>query len=180
MRRKLLAGLLMLPALLFGLSAAGLIPNITVSGPWTLQATIDIPEIAVCEYSGTAQITQEGSSFSGTAELSLDSGGETCPAELSADISGTVAGESIEMGVLMGGGLGTATFTGSLLKASGPLQGTAMVDSGPFDGATSTWAATPAAAVMAIPVLGPWGTAALVGLLFLAGLFLLLRQRWIG
>jgi len=177
MRHKLFASLLMLPAFFFGLSALGLIPNISVAGDWQIEATFEVPDVGTCDYSGTAQVTQDGTVFSGVAHLFLNDGGEICPVEMSADLTGTVVGESLEMGVLMGGELGTATFTASLLKAAGPLQGAAMVTTGQFAGATSMWMASPAAAVLAIPVLGPWGTAMLVGLLFLGGLLVLMRQR---
>ncbi len=179
MRRKLLASLFMLPAFVLGLSALGLIPNISVAGDWQIEATFEVPDVGTCDYSGTAQVTQDGTAFSGVAQLFLNDGGEICPAEMSADLTGTVVGDSLEMGVLMGGELGTATFTASLLKAAGPLQGTTMVNTGLFTGATSLWVATPAPAVLTIPVLGPWGTATLVGLLFLSGVFLLMRQRLI-
>ena len=177
MRRKFLACLLMLPALLLALSATGLVPALSVSGGWILTATMELPDVGSCDYEGAAQISQDGASFNGTAELALVDGSESCPATLSGDISGTISGDTIEIGLITDGEDGSATFTGSLvLKATGPLQGSATVNAGPFNGTTSTWAATPLSAVTAIPVLGTWGTITLASLLFLGGIFLLWRR----
>jgi hypothetical protein len=151
-----------------------------VAGDWNLELTVQLPnEGGSCTFGGYAQVIQDGSQFSGTASLFLVEGAAACPAEMSANISGTVAGGVIETGMLEGGNLGTASFTGSLLnnKAEGPMSGGTMVLTGPFAGAMGMWTAFVGNAVSAIPVLGPVGIAVMVGILLTVALLFLHRGR---
>jgi hypothetical protein len=174
------------PALLAGPAAFGQPAPADVSGSWDLQTSVFLGQVPVpeglpdCEYQGSAQVTQDGSELGGTSNLTLVSGDGECPAEMSADIDGQVVGTELEMGMLMGGQLGTALWGGSVdpqLEGEGGTGGDFTVDSGPFTGAVGTWSAVrgePSALV--IPTLTTVGVIVLVALLLGAAALLLRRS----
>lgn len=162
---------------------------IDLSGEWDLQASAFLaqqPEEGLpdCEFSGNATITQDGADLGGTADLALVSGDPECPTEMSADLDGTINGTEIEMGVLMGGNLGTAEWTGAVVVGAaegagvGDLAGGFLAGTGPFAGSTGSWTAQRVGgpSVLAIPTLTTLGIVALVALL-LAAAALILRRR---
>lgn len=186
MARNRLVLILAFASLLFAVPALRAQVPVDVSGTWDLQTDVFVaqPEgqaegLPDCQYEGSAEIGQDGSSISGSSDLSLVSGDPPCPAEMSADLTGTVAGSSIEMGMLMGGNLGSAQFTGTVVESAdgGNTGGGFFVDSGPFSGSDGTWTAQRGAApVLAIPTLTTIGLVVLVALL-LGAAALLLRRR---
>lgn len=157
-----------------------------VSGEWELQTSAFLGQVEGlpdCEFSGSTVITQDGGDLGGTATLTLDSGVPECPAEMSADVDGTVTGNTIEMGLLMGGQLGTAQWTGTVAsggaEGQGGTGGPFTVDSGPFAGTTGTWSAqrpVGGPSVLEIPTLTTIGIVALVALL-LGAAAVMLRRR---
>ena len=157
---------------------------VDVSGFWQLQTSVSFGEAegpADCEYQGSAEITQDGSDLGGTSSLQLESGSGFCPGAMTADVDGEITGNTIEMGMLIGGGqFGTAQWTGtvaSLAEGGGVTGGDFVVDSGPFSGASGSWSAQrgePPA--LAIPTLSTVGAVVLVAVL-LAAAALLLRRR---
>jgi hypothetical protein len=173
-----------LSLLFFALPATAGLPPADVAGIWDLHAETGVPNPdgggvpPICEFEGTAQISQDGSTISGSAALALIDGPADCPMELSATVAGNVAGDTVEMGLLMGGNLGTASFSGSPGDFPDTLQGPVDVDSGPFAGVAGFWDATRGAAPgLDIPTLGTVGLAVLVGLLLAAATMLLRRRQ---
>lgn len=175
------------PALLAAPAAFGQQPA-DVSGAWELQTSVFLGQVPVpegseglpdCEYAGSAQVTQTGKDLGGTSNLTLVSGDGQCPAEMSADIDGEVVGTELQMGMLMGGQLGTSQWGGVVdpqLEGEGGTGGDFTVDSGPFTGAVGTWSAVrgePSA--LAIPTLTTVGVIVLVALLLGAAALLLRR-----
>jgi len=155
---------------------------VDVSGSWELQTSVFFGQgegLPDCEYQGSAEITQNGTDLGGTSSLTLESGDASCPAEMAADVDGQIMGNLLEMGMLMGGQLGTAQWGGTVAPAAaeGVTGGDFLVDSGPFSGSGGIWSAqrgTPP--VLAIPTLTTLGLVALVALL-LGAAALLLRRR---
>ena len=173
------------PALLAAPAASGQPAPADVSGAWDLETSVFLGQVPVpeglpdCEYQGSAQVTQGGSDLGGTSNLTLVSGDGECPAEMSADIDGQVVGTELQLGMLMGGQLGTAQWSGAVgpqLEGEGGAGGDFTVDSGPFAGAVGTWSAVqgePSALV--IPTLTTVGVVVLVALLLGAAALLLRR-----
>lgn len=157
-----------------------------VSGEWELQSSAFLGQVEGlpdCEFSGSTVITQDGGDLGGTANLTLDNGAPECPAEMSADVDGTVTGNTIEMGLLMGGQLGTALWSGTVNPQGGEGEGGTggpfTVDSGPFAGTTGTWSAmrpVGGPSVLEIPTLTTIGIVVLVALL-LGAAAMMLRRR---
>jgi hypothetical protein len=177
----LLLLLLLLPA------PAAQAQSLDVTGPWSIQMQTVAAEKAAavvigCGFQGTADVVQTGSQFTGDAAVNLSSGGMTCPPFMSASLSGNVTGNTVSMGMAMGGGtFGTANFTGTVSTAPARGAGTTMtgtftVTGGPFSGTTGTWNGTQQAPIAAVPALGAKGLAALALLLLATALWFLLRR----
>lgn len=184
----------------FGIAAAILLAagpvsaqGLDLSGDWDLTASAFFgqqPEGSPgpdCQFSGSATIVQDGSDLGGTAELTLITGATECPAEMSAEVDGTVSGNQVEMGLLMGGNLGTAQWTGSSSPPSDgelSLNGGFLVETGPFAGTTGNWSGQlvgePAPSVLEIPTLTTLGVVALVALLLAAAGWMLRRRPAAG
>ena len=120
--------LLLLPA------AAAHAKVIDVSGPWVIQMQ------SICAFRGAANVTQAGSQFSGDISVNAISGPSSCPQSMSASLSGLVRENQVEMGAIMGGQLGEASFSGTA-TADGILGGTFSVTRGQFTGNQGTWKA---------------------------------------
>jgi hypothetical protein len=172
------------------LSAATASAQFDLSGDWELEVDAFfglVDGLPDCEFAGAASITQDDGDLGGTADLTLVAGDPECPAEMSADVDGTFDGVAIEMGLLMGGQLGTAQWSGGIVVAGSEggqdgeilgLLGDFLTDSGPFAGTGGTWIAQRGAGppVIVIPTLTTLGLIALVALL-LAAAALMLRRR---
>ena len=179
----------LLPLLLLLPARAARAQGLDVTGSWSIQMqTISQPPapaksvVNSCTFQGTANVVQTGSQFTGDASVDLTSGGITCPPSMSANLSGDVTGNTVTMGMAMGGGaFGTGTFTGTVLTAAARGAGTNMggsfaVTGGPFSGTGGTWSATQQAPIAAVPALGAKGLAALALLLLATALWFLLRR----
>lgn len=157
-------------------------PPSDVSGFWELQTSVFLGQtegLPDCQYAGSADITQDGNDLGGDAGLDLESGDPSCPSQMSADVDGEIIGNTIQMGLLIGGGnLGTAQWTGTVNPAAdGITGGDFVVESGPFSGAFGTWSAERGVPpVPAIPALTKTGAVLLVVVL-LGAAALLLRSR---
>ena len=173
--------LLLLPA------PAAQAQSLDVTGLWSIQmqtvATDKSGAVVIgCSFQGTADVVQTGSQFSGDATVNLSSGGMTCPPFMSASLNGNVTGNTVSMGMAMGGGtFGTANFTGTVSTAPARGAGTTMsgtftATGGPFSGTGGTWNGTQQAPIAAVPALGAKGLAALALLLLAAALWFLLRR----
>ena len=185
-RAPIAASSLLLPLLLLSVPAAHA-QSLDVTGSWSIQMATMPPAqpkagVAGCGFQGTANVVQTGSRFTGDASVDLTSGGMTCPPFMSANLSGDVTGNTVSMGMAMGGGaFGTATFTGTVLTAAARgaatnMGGSFTVTGGPFSGTSGTWSATQQAPVAAVPALGVKGLAALALLLLATALWFLLRR----
>lgn len=176
--------------------------QVDYSGVWTLTTVTTLPdETLPCNYEGTAVITQVGTALSGQAELTLTSGPGACPSEMSAQVTGVVNGTEVELGLLLGGQFGEATFTSvsrPLVNASseahisaqsgGPvakpeavnLNGPFNVTKGAFAGQGGNWNAVFKAgfSIAIIPTLAYYG-ALIFGILLLAIGGFRLRRRHI-
>lgn len=148
---QLFKSALLLTALLFSTAAL----SQDISGDYTLDVIQD-PGFQDCVWSGNLALTQTGGnpgSFSGSASVSIVSG--PCP-DIAGSVSGTINGSALSIGVAVGG-LGNATFTGSV-AGPGSLSGTWS-----GLGVTGTWSAAevaapvPAPNATAVPVLPLWG-----------------------
>ncbi len=160
---------------------------VDVSGFWELQTSVftgqrgEFEGQPDCAYRGSADVTQDGSDLGGTSRLTLESGNLGCPAQMTADIDGQITGNTLEMGMLMGGQLGTAQWAGTVspafVEGTGVTGGDFFVDSGPFSGSGGTWSAQRGQPpVLTIPTLTRVGLVVLVVLL-LGAAGLLLRRR---
>ena len=174
--------------------------QVDYSGTWGLDATTYLPdEMQPCEYSGTAIISQNGADLSGTASLTLTSGPGACPSEMTAAVSGVVRSGNIELGLLLGGQLGEATFysqgaapavvqsgagVGKTVENGGmSLGGSFNVTVGPYAGQVGSWSAMMAAMMVdeqPIPTLAFYGLLMLVLVLVVAGGFSLRRRHLPG
>lgn len=170
--------LITLPALLAATPAAAQAPPPEYSGTWSLSTTAELPDDGgTCIFEGTAQVTQDGTDLGGTANLSLINGPPDCPPAMMADLDGEVGDDGcIELGLLLGGNFGEASFTGCPGEAVDTLVGSFQVTSGPFEGGGGTWTAVMGASVLAIPTLSALGLAALVVLLMLSGAWIARRR----
>lgn len=170
--------LLALPVLLVATPAAAQAPPPDYSGTWSLSTTAELPDDGgTCIFEGTAQVTQDGTDLAGTANLSLINGPPDCPPAMMADLDGEVEDDGcIELGLLLGGNFGEASFTGCPGEAADTLVGSFQVTSGPFEGGGGTWTAVIGASVLAIPTLSALGLAALVVLLMLTGAWIARRR----
>lgn len=186
-----LTRIILAAALLLALPAAALatpVPPPDLSGIWDLTSQLFLPQAVPpalgetpCDFAGSAEITQgvEGD-FMGTADLTLLSGPEGCPAEMSADVSGVVSGNgTIEGAMLTGAGnLGTAFFSGEVGPDGDAVGGDSGVETGPFGGASGTWAAIIGAgpSVLEIPTVTAFGLVLLIALLAASALFMVRRR----
>jgi hypothetical protein len=94
-----------------------------------------------------------------------------------ATLSGTAGVGGVELGVLLGGDLGEAYFSGARDPKSGALMGDSEVETGPFGGSDGTWMAVLARqSVLEIPTLTALGLAALITLLLASGAWILRRR----
>ena len=174
--------------------------NLDVTGSWAIQfQTVSSDAhggsvVSGCGFQGTANVAQTGSQLSGDVSVNQTAGPGGCPSSMSATPSGSVTGNQITMGMMMGGGtLGQATFTGTITPAAAvnpgsaatpaapvnpgsTVTGTFTVTSGPFSGTGGTWSATKSAAVAAVPALGPQGLTVLAMLILASALWLLWRR----
>jgi hypothetical protein len=147
------------------------------AGHWLVDATFDLPDVGTCIYQGTIDVMQDGTALSGTLVLTLVSGPMACPAEMMASLAGTAGPGGVELGMLLGGDLGQASFSGDRDPKSGALMGGSMVQEGPYAGTAGTWMAVLARqSVIEIPTLTALGLAALVTLLLAAGAWILRRR----
>lgn len=152
------------------------------SGNWDLQTetTLDGEETP-CVYQGTVPVDAVEGEWSGPAELFLISGPAACPAEMTGDMVGFVNQDGEQFfitGSISGSDpTGNATFDGVISPNPGG-SGTFGVDEGPFAGANGIWVAELLAqSVLEIPVLGPFGLAALTALLLISGGWILARSQ---
>jgi len=170
--------------------------QVDYSGTWNLETQTFLPDSNdPCVYSGTAEITQNGDVLVGTASLTLTSGPGACPSEMTAEVNGRVEGGDIQMGLLLGGQLGEATFYTQGVLASSvqsvtnagekvmngdmSLEGGFDVTAGQFTGQTGSWSAIMAAMMIderPIPTLAFYGLLALV-LVFVTVGGISLRRR---
>ncbi len=161
--------------------------GLDVTGSWSIQMHTVFTDrggavVVGCIFEGTANVVQTGSQFGGDATVKLTSGGMTCPPTMSAGLSGDVTGNTVSMGMAMGGGaFGTGTFTGTVQTAPAGGAGTNMtgtftVTSGPFSDTGGTWSALQLAPIAAVPALGAKGLTALALLLLATALWFLLRR----
>ena len=144
-----------------GITTAGLVD---LSGGWDLSMQMnlagsgDAGDGIVCVYSGTTDVVQDGSSLSGDASYVLEQGGDGCPSELLGSYTGVITTSGIEMGAIMGGNLGTATFTGFFFLPFGTdglgVVGDVSVTSGPFAGSSGSWGASRGLPPINVPTLG--------------------------
>lgn len=173
---RVAALLLALPLLLAAVPAAAQVPDL--SGTWQLDTTAELPnDGGTCIFQGQAQVTQDGTDLGGTATLTLVGGPAACPPVMMADLGGEVSGDGcIEVGLLLGGNLGEASFTGCPGEAEDSLEGSYEVTSGPFAGTVGNWIAVVGRNVLAIPTLSAVGVAALVVLLMLSGAWIARRR----
>lgn len=153
----------------------------SVSGTWNLDATVALPnEGGTCQYSGQANVSNDNGSLSGFAELFLDSGANDCPAEMSADLTGQGGFDGPDFflsGMLLGGQLGEASFSGQLSPNPGG-EGAFSVTSGPFTDSSGNWTAEKQlAAVGVIPNLTPVGLTLFLLLVLATGYFFLERRE---
>ncbi len=172
-------------------------PAADLTGDWTLQASAFPPEVPPgatqglqpCDFEGTADVTQTEGALSGDASMSLVDGPQSCPPVMAATLTGEVVGNDVQMGMLMGGNLGTADFQG-LIQVIGPagatagtmiqLSGNFQVTQGPFQGFFGTWSGVPGGpppSVLEIPTLTAAGLAVLALLLLGAAIVQLFRRR---
>jgi len=168
--------------------------GLNVTGSWSIQMQT-VPRGAglavvasTCSFQGTANVSQTGSQFTGDIDVNKTSGGIACPSSMSATLNGTVNGNQVNMGVVMGGGaFGTANFTGAVTgapvhtgapvrTAATTMGGGFAVTGGPFSGTGGTWSATQLAPLAAVPALDTKGLAALALLLVATALWFLLRR----
>lgn len=117
------------------------------SGQWELATDITLPgESTPCSFFGYAQVVHDlaKGAISGTAVLELTSGPGACPPEMAADLSGNPDGVTIFNGMLFGGVIGEATFTGGVVNRKRwkglALGGGFNVTEGPFAGLSGGWA----------------------------------------
>lgn len=176
-------------ALLNPLVQAG-VPSADLTGNWSISMTAVFPDQTTCQYSGSAQISQEGSRVTGTVAQNRVSGpADICPPTMNAALDGSIDGDSIN-GTLNGGPFfGTANFMGTIGPGGNSLSGTFQTGLGmqpgllglilptgnggePFPGVTGTWTAARGDAAN-IPALDIWGLALLTAGLLAASLFLL-------
>jgi hypothetical protein len=191
----------LLPLLsLFLPAVAARAQGLDVTGSWSVQMQTVARGAAGgavttgCAFQGTANVDQTGSQFTGGIDVTETSGG-SCPPAMSANLNGTVSGNQVSMGAVMGSpSFGAATFTGTLSSAAprsgstgsgastspavnpgSTMSGTFAVTSGPFTGTGGTWSATSLARIAAVPAVGGWGLAVLAALLLGCSLWLLRR-----
>ncbi len=133
-----------------------------ITGVYDLTVAQD-PGADDCIWEGSLNLVQSGGnpgSFTGSAAVTLVSGGGLCT-DFAGTVSGSISGSTLTIGVGVSG-LGTATFTGSVI---GPED---IAGSWSGLGLTGTWSASRASA-SAIPATPAWA---------LAGLTLLIA--WFG
>lgn len=163
-------------ALGLGGAALAQVPVPDYSGNWMLNTTVILPnDGGTCVFEGMANVIQDGMGLGGTATLMLVNGPAACPMEMMASLSGQVDGNGcLTLGLLLGGQLGEATFTGCPGDAPDSLAGRFSVEMGPFAGATGSWSAVRAApSVLEIPTVSALGLTGFVMLLLVAGALLL-------
>jgi len=171
------------------------------TGTWNLTTVTYLPnEDLPCDYAGQAVITQVGTTITGTAELTLTSGPATCPSEMSAKVTGVATDSGVELGLLLGGSLGEATFcsnsdklcalpSGQPSKAAqagnDTIEADAMSLAGPFSvtegtyaGQTGNWSAIMVEAFSSLPVptLAFYGALVFILMLLLIGGLSLRRE----
>lgn len=171
-------------------------PPSNLLGNWSLTTQAFLPnQEAACNFGGTATITEQTEgSFSGIASMTLINGPEGCPAELSANVEGTLVGNNITMAMLLGGDLGTGSFSGTVLEPQQPklgadgvklgevvsqrsIQGSFSIDSGPFSGVTGSFSSAFLSLLEAIPTLSGLGLLLLALLLAAVGWVALRRVK---
>src|ERR1700674_887666 len=195
MRKCARVSILALPLIWLLPAASSHAQGLNVTGSWSIQMQT-VPRAGgqavvanSCSFQGAANVSQAGSQFGGDISVNETSGGMACPSSMSAGLNGTVNGNTVNMGVVMGGGaLGTANFTGAVTGApvrtgAAPVRtaattmgGSFAVTGGPFSGTGGTWSATQLAPLAAVPALDAKGLAALALLLVATGLWFLLRR----
>jgi hypothetical protein len=126
-------------------------------------------------FEGMATVMQDGMDLGGTATLMLVDGPAACPMEMMAALSGQVDGNGcLTLGLLLGGQLGEAAFTGCPGNAPDNLGGRFAVETGPFAGTAGTWSAVRRLpSVLEIPTVSALGLTGFVVLLLVAGALLL-------
>lgn len=168
------------PHLAVAVLAAALLPIAApavaqdLSGSWAMDTSATMPDdLSQCEFEGSCEMDQDGSSLTGRVFLRLVSGPADCPSLMAADLEGSVQGDEVVMGAVMDGGFGQASFTGARTNS---FAGEFQVTSGPFTGTTGTWAAD-RLELSEIPALGGAGLAVLAVLLAASAALLLRRRR---
>lgn len=166
-------------------------PPADITGTWSVSMTAVFPDQTTCQYSGSAEISQDGPTINGTVVQNRVSGpADICPPTMNADLSGTIDGDSV-IGTLDGGqSFGMASFTGTIGPGGSSLSGTfetgfdmqpgllsLILPAGitePFPGVTGTFNGD-RVDTAAIPALNLWGLALLTTGLLAASLLLLRR-----
>lgn len=157
-------------------AASAQVPPPDYSGNWALSSSAILPnDGGTCMFEGMATIMQNGTDLVGNATLMLVDGPAACPMEMMADLSGQVgAGGCVELGLLLGGQLGEAAFTGCPENGPDSLGGRVSVESGPFVGTVGDWSALRVRpSVLEIPTLSALGLTGFVMILLVAGALLL-------
>lgn len=168
-------------------AAAAHAQSIDLSGTWAIQMQTRPPAGtkavvgANCGFQGDAVVGQSGSALTGNMTVTQSSDA-SCPSSMSASLTGTVTGNTVNMGAVMGmAALGQASFTG--IVAARPagtgngITGTFSVTSGPFTGTGGTFSATRLATTAAgVPALG-WRGMTVLALLLLAAAIAILSRR---
>lgn len=156
---------------------------VDITGSWIMIATGD-PLIAkgnlpgACRWQGSARLVQTEGAFTGTATLVLTDGPPDCvPTQASADLSGIIKG-SVLAATAAVGPLGSGSFTGSLAtEGADSMQGSFLIEQGPFVDLNGTWSATRGVAAPEIPAQSGLGMVLLVLLLVSAAVAVLWRRR---
>jgi hypothetical protein len=178
MSRRVNTGLTLL--LFLGVSAMALAQVPDYSGRWDMSTTAALPNNGgTCMFEGVANVMQNGTDLTGTVVLMLVGGPAACPMEMMADLMGQIGTSGcVELGVLLGGQLGEASFSGCPGDVMNSLVGNFDVTAGPFGGGDGGWSAMLARQfVIEIPTLSIVGLAALAVLLLVLGALLLHRRH---
>jgi hypothetical protein len=166
--------------------------SVDLTGAWAIQmqtVTTTAGTKAVvrpsCGFQGDAVVSQSGSALTGNMTVTQNST-VSCPSSMSASLTGTVTGNTVSMGAVMGvGTLGQASFTGIVAaRAAGTgngITGSFSVTGGPFTGTGGTFSATRLATTAAtVPALGGRGMTVLALLLLAAAIAVLWRRPALG
>jgi len=156
-----------------------------LAGTWSLTTDTLLPDENLrCTFNGQAIVTQVSIDLAGQASLTLLDGPTACPMEMTASLTGRLTSTGVEVGMLMGGQLGEAAFSGDFNPndTSPTLMGGFDVTSGPFLGQFGNFEARlpllpTDPSVNPIPTLAFYGVLLLILTILIIGGFNLSRHR---